>query len=148
MSHGDDHTKGEVKYVRGSGPPILDVEGNPVEINAAVYVLAGNSYRPALPLAARVIGIDLTRRTVRLQVVGGREILYTADGGARGEGAYWLFGTADLARHNAERVAQAGVKRAEEAADRAIAALEDAKVALRHAEQWVPRDGDDVSFDS
>jgi hypothetical protein len=135
-----DNTRGEIKMVRGSGPPILTVEGESVAIADVLFPLSVSRFAPSLPLTATVIGIDLTRRTVRLQVIGGREILYCAES-SNGRDSYFLFGTADLARHNAVTNITKAVASKEEAADRAIDELEKTKRLLSAAEQWSPTDG-------
>lgn len=135
-----DHTKGEIKSVRGSGPPILTIEGEAVVIGALLFLLEPHDYAPRQPHAVRVIGIDLTRRTVRLQVVGGKEMLYVADG--NGGSTSWIFSTSDNARRNAVACCQKAVKRCEEAADQAIGKLETAKSRLSEMERWEPRESD------
>lgn len=140
-----DNTKGQVKQMRGSGPPILTVEGNAVGIEAIVYVLPAVSYASygaaKMPATAQVIGIDLTRRTVRLQVLGGREILYCATHDQDGrDGSYWMFSTDGVARRHSIRQCEETVKRAEKEADTAIERLERCKADLQDAEQWAPKD--------
>lgn len=132
---GADHTKGEIKLVRGSGPPITTVEGEAVQIEQTVYLLGGNVWSPSLPRRAEVIGIDLTRRVVRLRLHDGKEALYTAlKDGDRED--YWIFSTQENARHNAIRICESAVKYAETQADEAIQKLESAKERLSKAKSW------------
>lgn len=141
----EDNTRGEIKYLRGSGPPILSAEGETTTIDQIVYVVGAERYGQVdTPHSAQVIAIDLTRRTVRLQVLGGREILYCATGSDGGRNAaYWLFTTIERARICAVRKAEEAVQRAEKAADEAIKRLEDVKAKLADCEQWEPRNDKD-----
>lgn len=142
----EDQTKGEIKHMRGSGPPILTIEGNAVFISQILFVVNashGGPYSPGrLPMTAEVIGIDLTRRTVRLQVIGGRELLYAATSDSN-SGNYWIFESADGARRNSVHMAEQSVKAAEKSADEAIDRLERCKAAVKSAEEWVPRQFED-----
>ena len=130
-----DNTTGEVKLVRGSGPPILTVEEHPIGITDTVYGVNANAWSPTLPMQCRVIGIDLTRRTVRLQVVNGREIVYSADDAQKSQVAF-LCESAETAKKQAIAVAQKAVKMAEQKADAALVDLEKAKTLLSKAQAW------------
>ncbi len=132
-----DNTKGEIKYVRGSGPPILAAGGDAVHIDQTVYVLEHGRYQARLPQRAQVIGIDLTRRMVRLQLESGKELLYSANARPHGpDGDFWIFSSAGHAKANAVKFCGDAVRDAEKRADQAIADLERQKETLSIAEAW------------
>lgn len=138
-----DNTKGEVKLVRGSGPPILTVDGDVIEIAARVFILRHDHYRRELPLSAEVIGIDLTRRTVRLQIVNGKEYLYSADNSGKSfSGDAWIFTRWQSAKVNCLSEHKKAVADAERRADEAIATLEKAKNDLATASHWTGEEPD------
>lgn len=130
-----DHTTGEVKLVRGSGPPVLTIEGEVVGISDRLYVVTPSHYRQGPPKAGVVIGIDLTRRTVRLQIVGGQEVVYSADGGGR-DGQFWLYSSADKARRQALVLCDECIRSAEREADRCLERLETSKRERSAVERW------------
>ena len=136
---------GQIKHVRGSGPPMLSVEGESIGINDLLYASVSNSWstvRP--PLACRVIGIDLTRRMVRLQVIGGKEIVYVADSNNKGHGDanYYLFSEPMRAKQHAVSLHEDDVTRTTRAADDKIDDLEKAKSKLAECERWEPLQDD------
>lgn len=136
---------GHIKHVRGSGPPMLAVEGGSISINDLVFAIAANRWSGAsTPLACRVIGIDLTRRMVRLQVIGGKEIVYVADSNNRGQrdANYFLFAEPMRAKAQAVKSHEDEVTRATRAADDKIDDLEKAKSKLAECERWEPLQDD------
>lgn len=130
-----DNTTGEVKLIRGSGPPILTVEQHVIKITDTVYGVRSNVWSPSLPMQCQVIGIDLTRRTVRLQVINGREVIYCADNTAK-SAVDFLFESAKNAKNQAIAIAKKSVTQAEKKADDALLELEKAKTFLSKAQSW------------
>jgi hypothetical protein len=130
-----DNTKGEIKLVRGSGPPILTIESEIVKIADRLYLLT-LSYRPTLPVVAEVIGVDLTRRLVRFQVVNGHEVVYSADGSYKHGESYALFSTQEHARNCALHRCDKAIKEAEQKADAAIEDLKKVKALRARMAKW------------
>lgn len=138
--------KSEIQLVTGKGPPILSFEGESLAVGQIVYVLKPNRYhKTSMPQTAQVTAIDLTRRTVRLQVVNGKELLYCAiESSNGGTSDYWICHSDETARQNVVRWSQEYVSVAEKKADTAIEELEDAKARLSTAREWFPKQFGDI----
>jgi hypothetical protein len=124
-----------VQLVRGSGPPMLTVEGNEIAVADRLWTLAWSSWSPRLPVLATVIGIDLTRRVVKFQTDTGQEFSWTPLPNNRTEDMR-IFTDVRTAKLNCVKLYAEAIKKAEHEADRAIANIERAKKEKAAAEKW------------
>lgn len=130
-----DNSTGEIKQIRGSGPPMLTVEKKELDVPSTVYVLMMGHNKPGVPQEAEVIGLDLTKRTIRVQIVShGKELVISAE--VSSGATYWVFATAECAKFNATRACEAAIAAQEKRIDESLKSLESLKAELSHVKAW------------
>jgi len=113
---------------------MLTVEKKEIDVPSSVFVLMMGGNYAQLPEAGEVIGLDLTKRTIRVQLAHGKEVVISAE---KGSGAtYWVFHTAECARMNSIRAIEAQIRRQENRLDEEMKRLENMKSELAHAKSW------------
>lgn len=126
--------------VKGSGPELLSCEGKVVAVGDTVYVIYPRpSYGdPLLPKPGVVASMDLTARSVRIQLKEGGEVVYWADDQRRSgdRPALRIFTTINGARAAVLPAFKKVVASANEDAERYNEKLSEARKLLDVAAAW------------